>query len=70
MRPTYRRTAESSAAQALRHARLCCGECLAGRARGEMHRLREIIGLGYNPNSLIRPRRNFTDRIIRSAEDI
>jgi hypothetical protein len=41
-----------------------------GRVRGEMHRLREIIRLGYDPNSLIRPRRDFRDRIIRSVEGI
>ncbi|WP_326521386.1 eCIS core domain-containing protein [Halomonas kalidii] len=47
------------------------GEGLSiGRVRGEMHRLREIIRLGYDPNSLIRPRRDFTDRLIRSAEDL
>lgn len=41
-----------------------------GRVRGEMIRLQEIIDLGYDPRSLIRPRRDFTDRLIRSAEDI
>lgn len=41
-----------------------------GRVHGEMHRLREIIDLGYDPNSLIQPRRDFTDRLIRSVEGI
>ena len=40
------------------------------RVRAEMVRLRETIRLGYDPTSLVRPRRDFTDRIIRSAEDI
>jgi hypothetical protein len=41
-----------------------------GRVRVEMHRLEEIIRLGYDPRSLIQPRLNFNDALIRSAEDL
>jgi hypothetical protein len=41
-----------------------------GHVRGEMIRLQEIIDLGYDPRSLVQPRRDFTDRIIKSAEDL
>ncbi|MGB3135385.1 MAG: DUF4157 domain-containing protein, partial [Nodosilinea sp.] len=39
---------------------------------GEIHRLREIVRLGRDPNSLIDSviRRDFNDRLIRSAEDL
>jgi hypothetical protein len=41
-----------------------------GAVRGEMVRLREIIELGYDPRSLIRPRRDFNDKIIRELENL
>lgn len=41
-----------------------------GRVRGEMIRLQEIIDLGYDARSLIRPRTDFTDRMLQDAEDL
>ena len=41
-----------------------------GAVRGEMVRLREIIELGYDPRSLIRPRRDFNDKILRELENL
>jgi hypothetical protein len=36
----------------------------------EIHRLEEIIRLGYDPHSLVQPRRDFNDRILRDAENL
>lgn len=41
-----------------------------GAVRREMMRLREIIELGHDPLSLIRPRADFTRELMRSAEDL
>lgn len=41
-----------------------------GQVRGELIRLQEIIDLGYDQRSLIRPRRDFTDRMVQDAEDL
>jgi hypothetical protein len=40
------------------------------RVRVEIERLETIVRLGYDPNSLIRVRENFNDRMLRSAEDL
>ena len=47
------------------------GEGLSlGAVLGEMERLEEIIKLGRDPHSLIRIRKDFTDRMIQDAEDL
>jgi len=41
-----------------------------GRLEAEAAHLREIIELGYDPRSLIQPRRDFNRELFRSADDI
>jgi len=41
-----------------------------GLVLAEIHRQEEIIQLGYDPNSLIKPRQDFTDKMIQQAEDL
>lgn len=46
------------------------GSWSLARVQVEIQRQKDIIRLGYDPNSLIRPRTDFTDKIIESARDL
>lgn len=46
------------------------GRQSVGSLRAEADRLRDIIRLGHDPNSLIRLRENFNKEMLRSADDI
>ncbi len=45
-------------------------EAIIAYAKPEVRRLKRIVELGYDPDSLLPVRKDFTDKIIKSAEDL